>query len=102
MPADEADTTTLEDELPLLAIKTPDGTGTVIRLVDAISDAVVPLDVKNMSSGTLHSIAEIPATSTIDEFIRQDWKDGYCCAMTSQVGQLSTELHIDHHGLLAR
>lgn len=58
LPTNGANTTSLEEDFPLIAIETPDCTNTVIHFAAAISGAI-PLDAKNIPLNTWHSAADL-------------------------------------------
>lgn len=70
LPTNATDITPLENELPLLATKTPGSTDTITHLVDMVSSTHHLLDAKRVVSDSSDGMIDILATPTTTKFIR--------------------------------
>lgn len=98
----EMETTPLEDDLLLLAIKSVEGTNTIIYFIATVSNATNPLDAMHGPLDTLHGTADTPITLTNTEFIRKQAKKAYFRTMESQLLHPHTKIHVEHYDLLVR
>lgn len=102
LPTTGADTTTLEDDLPLMAVQKMDSGASAVHFIDAQEGDATPAVtiIANAPKALTKHVDDKP--SSIQEFLMEQAQDPYCKIAAKSVGLPNSEYRIDQHGLLVR